>query len=438
MGFFLSCFVTKFFYLYLTIGVVVGFGFGLIYVPAIVSVGYYFDKKRSLAIGIAVCGSGLGTFILSPLNRILFESYGCQGAFLIKAGLCLNLCVCGCLMRPVPVEPSEIYKRNKLNMKEQQQQTQKLINNVSSASHDNLSRPQIMISDEKNKIVLSQNGLNKSQPNNLDRKLTSLTRNHSSRVQSPPIQSNDPAEFAKSMPMLLEKKNLTLDNLNLDAANSNEINNAILQLSKSTNSALDILAHVKSLQNIPLTCFDTNSLKEIERELKSNGEYIDCVDQSEKSKLKIFKEKLNETIDFSLFKSILFLFFVISNFLTSLGFNVPYIYIVDQATLLNIKPELADLLLSTIGISNSIGRLILGFLGDLKGMNRIYLYSTVLSICGLATIIEPFCKNFISLFIYSIIFGLSSGMLFYLIFLIKILNFILLCISTKNKVVMYH
>jgi MCP family monocarboxylic acid transporter-like MFS transporter 14 len=398
----------------LTIGVIVGFGFGLIYVPAIVSVGYYFDKKRSLAIGIAVCGSGLGTFILSPLNRILFESYGCQGAFLIKAALCLNLCVCGCLMRPVPVEPSEIYKRNKLNMKEQQQQQVKIINNFSSASHDNLCRPQILISDEINdKIIVSQNGLNKSQPINFDRKLASLTRNHSSRVPSPQIQSNDPTEFAKSMPMLLEKKNLTVDNLNLETANSAEINNAILQLSKSTNSALDILAHVKSLQNIPLTCFDTNSLKEIERELKSNGEYIDCVDHSDKSKLTIIKEKLNETIDFSLFKSILFLFFVVSNFLTSLGFNVPYIYIVDQATLLNIKPELADLLLSTIGISNSIGRLILGFLGDLEGMNRIYLYSTVLSICGLATIIEPFCKNFVSLFIYSITFGLSSGMFSY-------------------------
>ena len=38
----------------------IGVGFGLIYVPAIVAVGFYFEKKRSLAMGIAVCGSGLG------------------------------------------------------------------------------------------------------------------------------------------------------------------------------------------------------------------------------------------------------------------------------------------------------------------------------------------------------------------------------------------
>ena len=35
-----------------------GIGFGWIYLPAIVTVGYYFDTKRAFATGIAVCGSG--------------------------------------------------------------------------------------------------------------------------------------------------------------------------------------------------------------------------------------------------------------------------------------------------------------------------------------------------------------------------------------------
>ena len=37
-----------------------GGGLGLIYLPAIVSVTCYFEKKRSFATGIAVCGSGIG------------------------------------------------------------------------------------------------------------------------------------------------------------------------------------------------------------------------------------------------------------------------------------------------------------------------------------------------------------------------------------------
>jgi hypothetical protein len=85
----------------------------LIFVPAIVSVGYYFEKKRSLAIGIAVCGSGLGTFFISPLNRILENAYGLKGAFLIKCAFILNMCICGLLMRPVPIEPSELKKAAK-------------------------------------------------------------------------------------------------------------------------------------------------------------------------------------------------------------------------------------------------------------------------------------------------------------------------------------
>ncbi len=29
----------------------------------------YFEKKRAFATGIAVCGSGLGTFIMAPVTR---------------------------------------------------------------------------------------------------------------------------------------------------------------------------------------------------------------------------------------------------------------------------------------------------------------------------------------------------------------------------------
>jgi len=39
-------------------GVIGGIGFGMIYVPAVIAVGFYFEKKRALATGIAICGSG--------------------------------------------------------------------------------------------------------------------------------------------------------------------------------------------------------------------------------------------------------------------------------------------------------------------------------------------------------------------------------------------
>ena len=78
-----SVFATSIEFLYISIGVVGGIGFGLVYVPAVVAVGYYFDKRRALATGIAVCGSGVGTFVIAPLTTWLLEQYGWRGTILM-------------------------------------------------------------------------------------------------------------------------------------------------------------------------------------------------------------------------------------------------------------------------------------------------------------------------------------------------------------------
>merc|ERR1719350_453794 len=70
-GLALSMFATSITYLFFSVGVCTGFGFGLICLPAIVSVSMYFEKKRAFATGIAVCGSGFGTFIMAPVTTRL-------------------------------------------------------------------------------------------------------------------------------------------------------------------------------------------------------------------------------------------------------------------------------------------------------------------------------------------------------------------------------
>ncbi|CAL4081345.1 unnamed protein product, partial [Meganyctiphanes norvegica] len=90
-------------YLMITQGVLGGLGFGLIYLPAVVAVSYYFESKRALATGIAVCGSGVGTMVCPPLVSLMIRSVGWQGTNLIIAGIILNCCVCGAMMRPLEV-----------------------------------------------------------------------------------------------------------------------------------------------------------------------------------------------------------------------------------------------------------------------------------------------------------------------------------------------
>ena len=77
-----------------------GVGFALCYTPAIATVGCYFSRRKALAYGIAMSGSGIGTFVLAPAVQILIDYYSWRGALLILSGLVANLCVCGALLRP--------------------------------------------------------------------------------------------------------------------------------------------------------------------------------------------------------------------------------------------------------------------------------------------------------------------------------------------------
>jgi len=69
--------------LFLTLGVICGTAFGLVTTPSIVGVGLYFDKRRALATGIAVCGAGIGTLLMAPMVTWLLDIYSIRGTFMI-------------------------------------------------------------------------------------------------------------------------------------------------------------------------------------------------------------------------------------------------------------------------------------------------------------------------------------------------------------------
>jgi MFS family permease len=99
IGFLLSACSKSMEMLFITFGIISGFGLSLCYVAAVVIVAYYFDKKRSFATGISVCGSGVGTFFFPPIIQYLITHYGWRGCTVLLAGVLLNMCVCGALMK---------------------------------------------------------------------------------------------------------------------------------------------------------------------------------------------------------------------------------------------------------------------------------------------------------------------------------------------------
>jgi len=103
-------------------GMLGGLGLGLMYVPAVTAVGYWFEKKRSLVTGISTCGSGFGTIVFAPVVTALESSLGWQWCNRIVAGFCLACTLLGATMKPVPRtnkdDEDSITELKKLNEKD--------------------------------------------------------------------------------------------------------------------------------------------------------------------------------------------------------------------------------------------------------------------------------------------------------------------------------
>ena len=66
----------------------------------------FFKKRISLANGLALSGSLLGRFILSPMWVYFTQTFSTRGALILMSGCFLNITVFAALFRPV-----EFYKR---------------------------------------------------------------------------------------------------------------------------------------------------------------------------------------------------------------------------------------------------------------------------------------------------------------------------------------
>lgn len=78
-----------------------GFGFGMIYMPSIIIMGFYFEKWRAVATSIVVTGSAVGTIAFPPLFNILLKEYTWRQKFRMISALSLCLTLCGATYRPV-------------------------------------------------------------------------------------------------------------------------------------------------------------------------------------------------------------------------------------------------------------------------------------------------------------------------------------------------
>lgn len=336
---------------------------------------FYFEKKRAFATGLAVCGSGLGTFIFAPVSQFLVDEYGWKGAVLIEAGILLNCCVFGLLFRPLTVDSS------RKPLAEQQDEIQMMpvngthVEDAISPVHKNLTH------------LMDSNG-SRARAQTVS-SVISLPR----EVALMNGSSDSPADHS----IRAFSSDMWLHKFDEDKPKNHHLTVSPMARKDAFYSG--------SLLNIPLyrsnPALYNRSILSLAEESDESREGSKCHPLT-----KCCRQSLHHL---TLLKDPIFLLFTISNFLTSLGFCVPYIYLPDLAIQLGIGRSEAAFLISVIGIANTVGRVVFGWLSDLKCVDRLVLYNTVLTLCGISTALCAFCVIYPLLIVYAAAFGMFIG-----------------------------
>lgn len=101
VGMFSSSFATNIYLLYLTYGLVWGFGSCLCYCSTLFLLPHFFRARLGLANGIVFFGAPVGTLVYSAVMQKLFSYLGLAKTFRVLAGVQLVLVLCGFITRSI-------------------------------------------------------------------------------------------------------------------------------------------------------------------------------------------------------------------------------------------------------------------------------------------------------------------------------------------------
>lgn len=442
IAFVLSYFSTSIEYLYISYGAIGGIGAGLIYVPAVITTGFYFERWRALATGIAVCGSGIGAFLLAPITDILVKNFGWRGALLFQAGMLLNCAIFGAMFRPL--KPTRIKMKNTSENAALEVKTTLMEKGVSTTSlHCVQPNRSGFFGTNNNTEYPTAAELFRSNPNivNASKSLHSLHKVHvetqtlerkvstSEKRLSAPIYPD--LDVVNNEEKIAEENNLLsgdLERLNGKVPTIRRHSVSVRRIRTDSECSQKSLRMGKRNPKDPQRPFyrddifyggSLNRLSHYRSQQSSVGYHMSVtrlptakdVAEEESGNCYLCPESVRRILitmlDLSLLKSPTFLILAISGGLTMMGFYTPFMYVPDRAIKANIDASKAMFLVSVIGIGNTIGRIVCGLASSLPGVNALVVNNMFISVGGLVTIFSGISLTEGYQFFYAASFGLS-------------------------------
>ncbi|KAL4220545.1 hypothetical protein ACF0H5_020943 [Mactra antiquata] len=395
IGYILSYFAPNVYFLFLTYGILPGFGFGLVFLAGTVTIGRYFLKKRALAIGISFCGSGVGTFIITPLVAFLIDKYSWRGSVLIVAGLAFNCCALSALYRPINIEDSD-------------DKVDDITDDVSIVI-ENGSRK-----ENKDKALLSnENDKHDSHPlktenghvanANCNGYLSNSNSNTHGLSNSPLM----PRSFTETMKEQLQALDKNVHKGSHRSLSSSHFSHRSLNLSVLSQSVLGSNASFGFMfdqkHRMKESTLTVNSPLSLTRSARTIAEENGNVFQNSVIESMFPKALVTDTN---------FIILMTSALCSGIPSFIPFSMLPDYARFIGASSNQSAWLLSTIGIGGTISRIAAGYLSDMSCVHRLTLLGVCLLVLGVTTITAALVPIYEVLITYSTMFGIFFGALY--------------------------
>ncbi|XP_052788730.1 uncharacterized protein LOC128223490 [Mya arenaria] len=235
-GVIMTAFSPNISFLYFSYGIVSGFGRSLVLTPCPILLGYYFDKRRSLAFGIASAGFSIGGFALTPLVELLFQEYGIQGTFLILTAMSMHIFISCTLFRPIESNRRSVTNSKNKNRADTEAEYDKLLvtstevcKRPDHAYHETSNNSDVLNSGVLNSDVLNSDVLNSDVLNSDVLNNDVLNSDvHNRDVLNSDILNSDVLNSDVLNSDVLNSDVLNSDVLNSDVLNSDVLNSDVL------------------------------------------------------------------------------------------------------------------------------------------------------------------------------------------------------------------